>query len=541
MGRPISYKTDEQVVSKWYAGEPRGTITNQTGTSAGHISDVVNQEYELVGEGNVKALRRIVVALGKADYGLPELMKAIRFNNACRLQSKLDVDDIVETLPKVVELCAANNLRLEELPQRIERNVAQVKESESEREVLAKDVQQLENQRKHALEEAKTTEEELEKFRSAEEMLKKRGLTFDDLERLEHALANAEAAKYDVNELVKTMSTNKSLVDQNKELAAKNASLAPGVQKNIETIKQQEIVLQQNSELIRKMHELGAMGFGLPQLQSLCQVTTTVSAAHGLMTGPKAVEKLVADLKRDYDGHVGLQLSISQIKQDIEHSRIILQREQARTAGIGAAVDAVLWLFSQGIGQDGIVAINNLVKGNGLAFEEILVAITRCGSLKDVVAQLEQKKKDMDEQLLISTTKAEELDRENAVHKGRLQALDASINGKFLPALESLLLELTKGVQKIDTSLTRTSGKIDDMGNRAQYNADLFERNSAIHTIGAIARVRAGALVPDSDVRTAIILCLQIASSKLQMSPTTKESVREAIYSLNSDSSFDIS
>lgn len=282
MGKPVSYKTDERVMELWYAGHPREYIIKETATSAGHISDVVNQEYELVGQGNVQALRRMAEAAGKPGHTLSDLMKAIRFSNACRLQHNLDVDDVVETLLTILQLCASRNLKLRELPQKIERDIAELKELEIKKETLVKEVQELEAQNKQALQNASTTEQDLAKYRSLKERLKKKELSLDNLDKIENILANAEEANYDIKELANIASSFPSRTKRNAQLTSENSSLETKIKENRAAMQQQNITLTQNSERLHQLGEIDRIGFGLNQLVACHELAVRVATTHGL-------------------------------------------------------------------------------------------------------------------------------------------------------------------------------------------------------------------------------------------------------------------
>jgi hypothetical protein len=53
---------DERIIELWYQGISRSEIENIQSTSAGHISEVVQKEKEIIGKGNVDALRRLAKA-----------------------------------------------------------------------------------------------------------------------------------------------------------------------------------------------------------------------------------------------------------------------------------------------------------------------------------------------------------------------------------------------------------------------------------------------------------------------------------------------
>lgn len=67
------------------------------------------------------------------------------------------------------------NIKIEELPAELKRRIAELKELQTKKETLAKEIQQGDNQRKQELKNAKTAEEDLAKFKPVRERLGRRG------------------------------------------------------------------------------------------------------------------------------------------------------------------------------------------------------------------------------------------------------------------------------------------------------------------------------------------------------------------------------
>jgi hypothetical protein len=80
----ISTTTDQQIIELWYQGYSREEIQKQLLVSAGHISDIIQKEKELIGAGNLDALRMLAIRLGKGSDTLVDVMGAVRFLNSCK-------------------------------------------------------------------------------------------------------------------------------------------------------------------------------------------------------------------------------------------------------------------------------------------------------------------------------------------------------------------------------------------------------------------------------------------------------------------------
>ena len=539
MGKPISYKTDERIIALWYAAHLREYIIKETATSAGHISDVVKQEYELVGQGNVEALRRLAAAAGKPGHTLPDLMKAIRFNNACRLQYNLDVDDVVETLPTIVEQCASHNLKLRELPQKIEHDIAELKDLEVKKEALAKEVQQFDARHKQAFQNANTTEQELAKYRSLKERLEKKGLSLDSLDKIENMLANAEAAKYDFKELVNIASSFRSLAERNAQLTSENSSLETKIKENHAAMQQQNITLTQNSERLGQLDKLDRIGFGLRQLVACHELAARVATAHGL-DASKATEKLLADMEQDYDGFVGLQKAIERLTSQVKQTEVKLESLQALVAAIDQAVHVVMRLYSEGIKQDSIVAIYNIVHDSGLTFEELQTAIARYGSLKAALTELEQQRSKLEAEKRGLKTEVEHLEGEKIARQAALKAINDSLAIEFQTAFKEAVVPLTLASKQVQNSCANAAKAVDEIGAKARDNVELFKKSTAIHAFVPLAKAMMEIPVSQSELRTAIILVFHLALKHLPMDALTRSNLQDALHSLEGDYSIDL-
>lgn len=125
--KKFSPESDDLIRSLWYQGIPRPEIEKQAVTSAGHISDVVAEEKRLVGEDNVDALRRLAIEVGKAKHTTVDLMRGIRFLNACDGRG-MDDEKVIECIPRLDEACKRSGISIQDLPVDVESRVAKAKE-----------------------------------------------------------------------------------------------------------------------------------------------------------------------------------------------------------------------------------------------------------------------------------------------------------------------------------------------------------------------------------------------------------------------------
>ena len=112
MAKFIPTSEDEKILRLVYLGYIRERIVKETGYSAGYIHNLIRREEERLGEGSVKAFRRLASILAEVGYGPADVMKAVRFISACRLRHGISVDGIIELVPKILQSCNTLNVRL---------------------------------------------------------------------------------------------------------------------------------------------------------------------------------------------------------------------------------------------------------------------------------------------------------------------------------------------------------------------------------------------------------------------------------------------
>jgi hypothetical protein len=195
---------------------PRDEIERCASTSAGHISKVLQREEELVGEGNVKALRRLAKALPKdRQLSMVDIQRDVIFLNSCNAMN-LDDGEVRDAMPCIVECCKKSGIAPKDLPLDIETKAARLEVLKSEIDAGEKGALEAKKRREEAFREARVTNEALSRFNIYMNMLAKRGLPLDHHypEKLENALANAEEAGHDVKSIIDEISQTRSLKER---------------------------------------------------------------------------------------------------------------------------------------------------------------------------------------------------------------------------------------------------------------------------------------------------------------------------------------
>lgn len=191
----------------------------------------------------------------RSKHTLAEQVNAIRFLGACSRAYGLDSDRVINAVPRLADICTANHLNVEDLPLDTERKAAELKKLEEERSSLEEQLTELGSKHEELLKKAQKTEEDLARFKALAERLAKRGLPPDAPEKLENALANADAAGYDAGHLVDLISSADSLVEKHKKLAEQTAQIEADIKRNTALMQMQAAAMARNSEQLAKLEK----------------------------------------------------------------------------------------------------------------------------------------------------------------------------------------------------------------------------------------------------------------------------------------------
>jgi hypothetical protein len=170
----VTENKDELIAQLLYQGVPRDEIEKRASTSAGHISKVLQREEELVGEGNVKALRRLAKALSKdRQLSIVDIQRGVIFLNSCNAMD-LDDGEVRDAMPRIVECCKKSGIAPKDLPLDIETKAARLEVLKSEIDAGEKGALEAKKRHEEAFREARVTNEALSRFNIYMNMLAKR-------------------------------------------------------------------------------------------------------------------------------------------------------------------------------------------------------------------------------------------------------------------------------------------------------------------------------------------------------------------------------
>lgn len=397
--KKFSPEINDQIIREWYQGYSRAEIQAHTNVSGGYISDLIQKEKQLIGEGNVEALRRLAAAVGKEGYTLVDVVRAIRFLNACRIRTDIDDEELIDRIPRIEESCNKNNIKLADLPLDTEIRAKKVRELEDGIASLQEETKQEEKHLDDALKKHNLTEQSLQRFDRTMGMLERLGLPVNAEQpvKLANALANAEAAGQDVKLIVARISEQRSLKQENAQLKSENLGLDNKVIQKNRLLEQQDLEIQRNATIIHKVHELEQLGFRIVQLKILHSIIIKVAVDNGI-DGPASVEKFFDDIRNgDYDSKVGFARKALENETKCKESETQHEKLKIDCAAVSDAVESMKLLNSKGVKNYEIVAIKSIVERYRVLFtvNKIEEIIKLYRSLENAINELENKRKDL--------------------------------------------------------------------------------------------------------------------------------------------------
>ncbi|WP_148699511.1 hypothetical protein [Candidatus Nitrososphaera evergladensis] len=522
MVKKFSPEQDNLIRSQWYQGLPRPEIERQADASAGHISDIVAEEKRLVGEGNVDTLRRLAIEVGKKGHTPVDIMRAIRFLNAC---NGLGMDDekVIGCLPRVDEACKRGGIGIEGLPVDIESRLAKARELDARIQESERIAAEAEKHREEALRRAGQTDESLAKCQETRDFLASHGLVADSPERLKNALLNAEEANYDMEAIVAGISENESLRRGNASLATENAEIERRKAENAKVVGQQKSEMARNAEVLGKLHELERKGLGLPELTVIATTVSDVAVKNG-MDGSTAVKKFIDDLKStDYDRKAGFAVKADRLQKLCEEREAMHDQLKMEYAADKQAIQSLRVLYSRGVKNHEVVALKNIVVKSGASTTaELEDDITMYGTIKNANKEHEKRNKEVQTENLALEKRNELLKRENEALKKAGEEFRASfkkdteeMTGTVKASrevLESATAGATQTVQKAVTDMeekVKTFGtKIEGLSDTATRETDKIKKNQSLLRYDVLVRAEQGEPVSKAAAIASLVLAI---------------------------------
>ena len=345
-----SDQTRQEVIAKWLSGWPRDKIAGELGIGAGTVTNIIANWTNEVGTPTAASLRELSVELRRAGMGIRDCARGLRIMRI--LSSRMGDDEISQIelfVNKVYNKCKYLNLspdHLVEIASEIwelskimptSHISTYLNEKLKEKESLEAEIRKINKEKdlaevnyKKSLYRSNITAQALEEYEMVRAYLSGYGLGTADLHKLMLALQNVEKYGFDIDQIMKKISNNQSLADEELDLRKKLALGREELEATKNTSKVLEMDMEQNAIKISYYNDLSSLGFGLEEMKSLKNALVEIAEAKNSgssTSNPADTVKLFFKRLEEYGDLEARIKSLKEEKNGIEEARNLLINE----------------------------------------------------------------------------------------------------------------------------------------------------------------------------------------------------------------------
>lgn len=337
---PISEQTKQEVIAKWLSGWSRDKIAGELSIGAGTVSNIVNLWISDVGKPTEEALRMLSVEIRRHGMSVRECARGFRL---LRHLQGLEADDEIKQidifLSKIYDKSKYYNLppdRLVEIASEIwelskimptSNILAHLSEKVKEKENLDAEIKRLNAQKdliaidyNRLLHLNKTTGEQLNQYVTARQFYTKYGLDIDNIGKFGTVLQKAENYRFDLNQIVEKISSNKSLAAEEQELQDKIWREREELRLTQDHTKLAEKEVEENLAKVNYCNDLASMGFGMNEFRILKSILVEISEGENENGSGISPRNLVKMFFRKVDEMRNLETRIQSLRKEADRT-----------------------------------------------------------------------------------------------------------------------------------------------------------------------------------------------------------------------------
>ena len=345
-----SDQTRQEAIAKWLSGWPRDKIAGELGIGAGTVTNIIANWTNEVGTPTAASLRELSVEIRRAGMGIRDCARGLRIMRI--LSSRMGDDEISQIelfVNKVYNKCKYLNIspdHLVEIASEIwelskimptSHISTYLNEKLKEKESLEAEIRKINKEKdlaevnyKKSLYRSNITAQALEEYEMVRAYLSGYGLGTADLHKLMLALQNVEKYGFDIDQIMKKISNNQSLADEELDLRKKLALGREELEATKNTSKVLEMDMEQNAIKISYYNDLSSLGFGLEEMKSLKNALVEIAEAKNSgssASNPADTVKLFFKRLEEYGDLEARIKSLKEEKNGIEEARNLLINE----------------------------------------------------------------------------------------------------------------------------------------------------------------------------------------------------------------------
>jgi hypothetical protein len=435
------------VIQQWLQGVERDKIALEFGISAGAVTNIVNEWRQVIDFPVADELRELAVNLRKIGITPGECAIGCRVS---RLMNKLGIGNdqfqsfLSDIYKRSVELGLtpqsiasylrdllefSNTLVLSQIPAYLEQKKQEKDQLEKKIQDLYVETSMLQRQKSDcerlsnaAMEDYKTTVQQLRWYSGLKEELAKYGIPVDDISHLAKVVDGARAFGYDPVKITNEIS-NLRLVSSQYQFYQNRLT---AIKYELDGLTQARIVLEQlvqsHNQTLSIYKQLDGIGFGLRELKLLYHTIEEISAANNILTD-SGVEMFFKDLDDNYDNWLAFSAKVEKLSS--EKTRLTQQLNGLRVQSSLYPVvgQTLLHLLQNGVNEEEIITIADLLKNDSSirhdsktqTGQSLIDDIRQYGSVKSTNYHLAEQSDQLKKQ--VSSLQTQLLDIQSKNHK----------------------------------------------------------------------------------------------------------------------------
>jgi hypothetical protein len=435
------------VIQQWLQGVERDKIALEFGISAGAVTNIVNEWRQVIDFPVADELRELAVNLRKIGITPGECAIGCRVS---RLMNKLGIGNdqfqsfLSDIYKRSVELGLtpqsiasylrdllefSNTLVLSQIPAYLEQKKQEKDQLEKKIQDLYVETSMLQRQKSDcerlsnaAMEDYKTTVQQLRWYSGLKEELAKYGIPVDDISHLAKVVDGARAFGYDPVKITNEIS-NLRLVSSQYQFYQNRLT---AIKYELDGLTQARIVLEQlvqsHNQTLSIYKQLDGIGFGLRELKLLYHTIEEISAANNILTD-SGVEMFFKDLDDNYDNWLAFSAKVEKLSS--EKTRLTQQLNGLRVQSSLYPVvgQTLLHLLQNGVNEEEIITIADLLKNDSSIRHDsktqkgqsLIDDIRQYGSVKSTNYHLAEQSDQLKKQ--VSSLQTQLLDLQSKNHK----------------------------------------------------------------------------------------------------------------------------
>jgi hypothetical protein len=435
------------VIQQWLQGVERDKIALEFGISAGAVTNIVNEWRQVIDFPVADELRELAVNLRKIGITPGECAIGCRVS---RLMNKLGIGNdqfqsfLSDIYKRSVELGLtpqsiasylrdllefSNTLVLSQIPAYLEQKKQEKDQLEKKIQDLYVETSMLQRQKSDcerlsnaAMEDYKTTVQQLRWYSGLKEELAKYGIPVDDISHLAKVVDGARAFGYDPVKITNEIS-NLRLVSSQYQFYQNRLT---AIKYELDGLTQARIVLEQlvqsHNQTLSIYKQLDGIGFGLRELKLLYHTIEEISAANNILTD-SGVEMFFKDIDENYDNWLAFSSKVEKLSSEITRLTQQLNGLRVQSSLYPVVGQALLHLLQNGVNEEEIITIADLLKNDSSirhdsktqTGQSLIDDIRQYGSVKSTNYHLAEQSDQLKKQ--VSSLQTQLLDLQSKNHK----------------------------------------------------------------------------------------------------------------------------